>query len=302
MSNIKSFYEKMFLIRAFEERLLELFSQGKINGTTHTYSGQEAIGVSAIHNLIDSDIIFSNHRCHGHFLARFDDPKSLLAELMGKMGGVCDGRGGSQHLCHDTFYTNGIQGGFLPIAVGSAYAKKHCNKEGIVVAFIGDGTFGEGIVYESLNLASLWRVPLLIVVENNRYAQSTPISSNMAGNIYDRVAAFGIDVGQIESNDVTELDRVFSRAISKVRTEQQPFVQIVDTYRLGPHSKGDDFRPKEEIENWFDKDPLKIAEKYIGSKDIEKIERSVLDRLEIIEEEVLILKSVQLAGVEADHV
>lgn len=296
MSKIESFYEKMFLIRIFEEHLLDFFAQGKVNGTTHTYLGQEAIGVAAISNLIDSDVIFSNHRCHGHYLARFNDPKSLLAELMGKEGGVCGGRGGSQHLCHDNFYTNGIQGGYLPIAVGSAYAKKRANKNDIVVAFIGDGTFGEGSVYESLNLASLWEVPLLIIVENNRYAQSTSITSNMAGTIYDRIAAFGIDVSQVETNDVMELDRVFEAAISTVRDKQRPFVQIVDTYRLGPHSKGDDFRPAEEIEGWRKKDPLKISEKYINLSAKEKIEKSVLERMVNIEREVLAMEVAHLAA------
>ena len=147
MKNIlySSLYSTMYLIRKFENRLLELFSEGKLFGTTHTYVGQEAIAVSVIFNLESSDIVFSNHRCHGHYLAKENDPEGLLAEIMGREGGVCGGRGGSQHLHKNNFYSNGIQGGYLPNALGMAFAEKYKKTGNIVVAFIGDGTLGEGI-------------------------------------------------------------------------------------------------------------------------------------------------------------
>ena len=205
----------MYLIRMFETRLLELFSEGKIFGTTHTYVGQEAIAVSVISNLTDSDIVFSNHRCHGHFLAKENDPRSLLAEIMGKNEGACGGRGGSQHICKNNFFSNGTQGSIMPNALGAAFAEKYNNTGNIVVAFIGDGTLGEGAVYETLNMASLWRVPLLVIVENNRYAQTTPIEQNLAGSIVDRAHSFDIKADEIESNNVGELYPRFKNIINQ---------------------------------------------------------------------------------------
>jgi len=164
----KDLYQQMILIRKFEELLLDLFSKGKLFGTTHTYVGQEAIAVSVMGHLNKSDIVFSSHRCHGHFLAKEDDPEGLLAEIMGRENGVCGGRGGSQHLHKNNFYSNGIQGGIVANSVGMAFAEKYKKTSNIVVVFMGDGTWGEGISYEALNMASLWSVPLLVVVENNR--------------------------------------------------------------------------------------------------------------------------------------
>jgi len=186
-------YERMFTIRVFEERLLELFKDGKIFGTTHTCLGQEAIPLSIMEHLKSDDLVFSGHRCHGHFLARFNDPRSLLAEMMGRTESICSGRGGSQHLYRDGFLTNGVQGGYMPIALGAAKAEQVRGNGSIVVAIIGDGTLGEGTVYETFNMAALWQVPLLVVIENNRYAQSTPVSHNLAGRIVDRPRAFGLD-------------------------------------------------------------------------------------------------------------
>jgi TPP-dependent pyruvate/acetoin dehydrogenase alpha subunit len=279
-------YEKSVLIRKFETRLLELFSAGKLFGTTHTYVGQEATAVSSITQLNDRDIVFSNHRCHGHYLVRNDDPEGLLAEIMGKEHGVCSGRGGSQHLCRGNFFSNGIQGGYLPNALGMAFAEKYHDSGTIVVAFIGDGTLGEGAVYETLNLASLWQVPLLIVVENNRYAQTTPIERNLAGSIVKRVEAFDILVDEIESNDVAELYPIFGAAIDYVRNNSKPFVQVVHTYRLNAHSKGDDFRDVEEIDRWRKKDPLGYFFKKLDVSERERIDREVESRLRAVEERV----------------
>ena len=279
-------YEKSVLIRKFETRLLELFSEGRLFGTTHTYVGQEATAVSSITQLNKEDIVFSNHRCHGHYLAKNDDPEGLLAEIMGKDKGVCRGRGGSQHLCHGNFYSNGIQGGFLSNALGMAFAEKYKDSAAIVVAFIGDGTLGEGAVYETLNLASLWQVPLLIVVENNRYAQTTPIEQNLAGSIVKRVEAFDISVGEIESNDVTKLFPVFGEAIEFVRNNRKPFVQVIHTYRLNAHSKGDDFRDIKEIDNWRKKDPLGYFAEKLDASQRESIDRQVESRLQAVEQRV----------------
>ena len=168
-------YRSLYLIRRFEETVLEEFPRGSFYGTTHTYIGQEADAVGVLNHIQADDIVVSNHRCHGHFLAYGGDIRALFAELMGKTTGVCGGRGGSQHLHWKNFYTNGILGGTVPIATGMALAEKFKESQAITINFLGDGAFGEGVVYESLNMASLWKAPILYVIENNSIAQSTPI-------------------------------------------------------------------------------------------------------------------------------
>jgi 2-oxoisovalerate dehydrogenase E1 component len=279
ISLINKLYYQMASIRIFEETLLELFSQGKISGTTHTYLGQEAIAVSSMIHVKDGDAVFSNHRCHGHFIAYGGNIKDLFSEILGFQEGVCAGRGGSQHLQYKSFFTNGIQGGMLPNAAGYALASKLRNENYIAVVFIGDGTFGEGIVYETMNIVSLWDIPILIIVEDNGYAQTTPKSAGLAGTIYDRVNAFRIKCNEIESNDFAELYAVFECAFNYVRTNKKPFCQIVKTYRMGPHSKGDDFRDQAEIEKWREKDPLILAQKYIEKNEILKIQETVREEI-----------------------
>ena len=176
-------YRRMRFIRRFEESLLELFERGLLNGTTHACIGQEADAVAIVEHLSDDDHVFSNHRCHGHFLARTGDALGLMAEIMGKPEGVCGGIGGSQHLCAPGFKSNGIQGGIVPNAAGIALAKQLDGGGGLSVVFIGDGTLGEGATYETLNLASLWKLPLVVVLEDNEWAQSTPASANLAGSM-----------------------------------------------------------------------------------------------------------------------
>ena len=283
-------YRKMYQIRKFEELLLDLFSKGKLFGTTHTYVGQEAIAVSAIEQLNDSDIVFSNHRCHGHFLAKEDDPEELLAEIMGRKGGVCGGRGGSQHLHKNNFYSNGIQGGIVVNSLGMAFAEKYYKSGNIVVVFIGDGTWGEGITYEALNMASLWEVPLLVIVENNRYAQSTPVELNLAGSILKRAQAFNIEASEIESNDVTVLYPIFEEVINYVRKNKNPFVQIVNTYRLNAHSKSDDDRSKDEIKEWWEKEPLQYLEAKLSKDDVDHVRISVEKRIQEIEQRVHVME------------
>ena len=154
---------------------------------------------SASSTLQPGDIVFSNHRCHGHFLAYGGDPRALFAELMGKASGVCGGRGGSQHLQWRNFYSNGVQGGIVPVATGMALAEKRKGSRAVTVAFLGDGTLGEGVVYEALNMAALWKAPILYVVENNRIAQTTPIEQAVAGSLPARFQAFGIPAHELDS-------------------------------------------------------------------------------------------------------
>jgi TPP-dependent pyruvate/acetoin dehydrogenase alpha subunit len=251
-------YRRMRFIRRFEESLLELFERGLLNGTTHACIGQEADAVAIIEHLGDSDHVFSNHRCHGHFLARTGDALGLMAEIMGKPEGVCGGIGGSQHLCAPGFKSNGIQGGIVPNAAGIALAKQLDGGDGLSVVFIGDGTLGEGATYETLNLASLWKLPLVVVLEDNEWAQSTPASANLAGSMPGRFAAFGIEVFEIDSTDVEEIDVLAGRALERAREREGPVAIIIHTYRLCHHSKNDDNRPAEEVAARWALDPLEI--------------------------------------------
>lgn len=294
MPDTAGFYEIVCRIRRFEERLLVLFGQGMLNGTTHTALGQEATSAGIMPCLEKRDLIFASHRCHGHYLARFADATGLLAEIMGRAGGVCGGRGGSQHLCRDGFFTNGIQGGYLGIATGMAHAEKAAGSGAIVTAFIGDGTLGEGAVYEALNLASLWRVPLLVVVENNGYAQTTPVNANLAGSITARFAAFGISTGEIESTDAEELHAHFRSIVSAVRSECRPHVEVVRNCRLGPHSKGDDFRPEAELAPWRQRDPLALLAARLAPATRGEIETRILTELAAAEAAALAMSTAPL--------
>lgn len=255
----RALYHAMVRIRRFEETVLENFSKGVFFGTTHTYLGQEADAVGVLCNLLPGDVVFSNHRSHGHFLAYGGELRALYAELMGKSSGVCGGRGGSQHLQWRNFYSNGVQGGIVPIATGIALAEKYKQSGAITVAFLGDGTLGEGVVYEALNMASLWRAPILYVVENNAIAQTTPAEQAIAGEIGARFTAFGIPFQQLHTSDVLEIQQISQKLLKEVRHQSQPHALILHTYRFGPHSKGDDTRPANQVDRlWQERDPLKI--------------------------------------------
>ena len=269
---IEKFYQRMYQIRIFEEKVLELFSQGKIFGTTHAYIGQEANAVGVISNLNQDDIVVSNHRCHGHYLAHKNNPFGLVSEMLGKSGGLCSGRGGSQHICDNGFFSNGIQGGIMPLAAGLAFAEKKMDTKRLVSVFIGDGTLGQGVVYEVLNIASKWQLPLLIIVENNRYAQSTKVEKTMSGTIKGRFTAFNIECRELDTFDVDVISEFSQELINRVRQEVKPYCLILNTYRFSSHSKSDDGRDKEEIRKWKKKDPLLIAAQKINKTDRLKIE------------------------------
>lgn len=247
MLNNSELYRQMRRIRSFEEQLLDGFQHGLISGTTHTAIGQEADAVGVISCLSENDIVVSNHRCHGHFIAYGGSPQALFAELMGKSCGVCGGRGGSQHLHWRNFYSNGIQGGIVPMAAGMALAEKRQASGAIVIVFIGDGTLGEGVVYESLNMASLWRLPMLIVLENNQIAQTTPTNMALAGSMSARFEAFGIPAVHLDSSDVLQVHKQAEDLVARVRQGSQPQTLIIDTVRFSAHSKGDDTREPTEM-------------------------------------------------------
>lgn len=232
----------LLLIRHFEEGLLELFGQGKLNGTTHTCLGQEYIPVALRPLLTEGDFVFSNHRGHGHYLARFADPEGLLAEIMGREGAVCRGVGGSQHIFRDGFLSTGVQGQSLPVAVGVALNMRRRAEPLLAAVHIGDGTWGEGAVYEALNLAQLWGLPVLVVVEHNGIAQSTPTDRQLAGTIAGRADAFGVRHHRVTGLDIETIRHDLAPLMDGVRREHSPLVVEFDTVRVGPHSKGDDTR------------------------------------------------------------
>ncbi|MFD9616260.1 thiamine pyrophosphate-dependent dehydrogenase E1 component subunit alpha [Streptomyces virginiae] len=237
----------LLMIRHFEQTVLDLFARGLLNGTTHTCLGQEYVPVALGPLLDPGDFVFSNHRGHGHYLARFDDPEGLLAEMTGREGAVCSGVGGSQHIFRDTYLSTGVQGESLPVAAGTALWFRRTGRPGIAVAYIGDGTWGEGAVYEALNLAALWRLPLLVVVENNGIAQTTPTAQAMAGDIAGRAAAFGIAHVPVTGSDVAAIRARLAPVVERTRAGGGPVVVEFATHRLGPHSKGDDTRSADEV-------------------------------------------------------
>ena len=254
----KTAFREAILIRHVEESFLELFSAGKINGTVHTCIGQEFSAVAFAGGLKRElgDFVFSNHRCHGHYISFTKDIEGLVAELLGKASGTCGGVGSSQHLCRDGFFSNGILGGIVPVAAGLALANKLRDSGAIGIVFIGDGTLGEGATYEALNMVSKWQLPLLIVLENNGYAQTTAQRDTLAGRIDARAEAFGLPPRKSDTWNIPELLVDARSSIEEVRRTGNPIFHVVDTYRLGPHSKGDDYRKEEELAHYRSVDPI----------------------------------------------
>jgi 2-oxoisovalerate dehydrogenase E1 component len=244
------------LIRRTEELILAQFSRGLVSGTTHTCLGQELCALAVARALRHSeDVALSNHRNHGHFLAYSGDFLGLVAEVMGREAGVCGGHGGSQHLAYKHFHSNGVQGGMSAIGVGLSLARKLDGRGGVVALMVGDGTLGQGLLYESMNLASIWNLPMLFVVENNGIAQTTYTRDTLGGSIEGRGLAFGLEVGRFDDANpaiFAEIERLAARA----RDTSRPALVIIDTRRLGPHSKGDDLRPEAEKAAIAARDPL----------------------------------------------
>lgn len=271
-----NFYRSMLRIRRFEETILEQFKSGLFSGTTHTSLGQEANAVGMISQTLPENVIVTNHRCHGHYLAYGGDMRALFAELMGRSTGICGGRGGSQHIHWRNLYSNGVQGGIVPIAAGMALAEKRKGKDVSVTVFIGDGTFGEGVIYEALNIASLWQLPLLIVVENNHIAQTTPSQIAIAGSLSKRFEAFGIPAVELDTSDVLEISNEAAQLYAEIHENISPRALILNTARFGPHSKGDDTRSKTEVARLKqERDPLMISEQRLPASEVRNIVNQV---------------------------
>jgi 2-oxoisovalerate dehydrogenase E1 component len=244
------------LIRLTELLILDQFSRGLVSGTTHTCLGQELAAMAVVRALDHpEDAVLSNHRNHGHFLTYCGDFLGLVAEIMGREAGVCGGRGGSQHLAWGHFHSNGVQGGMTGIGAGLALARKLRGSGALVAAIVGDGTLGQGLLYESINLAAVWQAPMLVVVENNGIAQTTPTRETIAGSIEARGAAFGLPTWRFADDEPDFADRV-AAAVAEVRACGRPGLIVLDTRRMGPHSKGDDLRDGDELDGIRRRDPL----------------------------------------------
>lgn len=217
------------------------------------------------------DYVLSNHRNHGHFLTYSGDCLGLVAEIMGRQTGVCGGYGGSQHLAFRNFHSNGVQAGMTGIGVGLAHALKSRSSRGIVAIVIGDGTLGEGLLYESMNLASIWNVPVLFVVEHNGIAQTTYTRDTIGGDIVARGLAFGLSAWRLSDRD-EDFSVQVERVVEDMRESRRPGMLVIDTGRMGPHSKGDDLRDVDERDEITASDPLKALRARCSAEDVEAIE------------------------------
>jgi acetoin:2,6-dichlorophenolindophenol oxidoreductase subunit alpha len=265
-SSLADHYRLVAGIRAFERLLLDQFALGRIGGTTHTCLGQEITAVAVTAALDRArDCVFSNHRGHGHFLAYCGEVLPLLAEILGRSDGVCGGRGGSQHLHWRNFYSNGVQGGSVGNGVGVALAEKKKRSGAVTCAWLGDGTFGEGLVYEAMNIASLWRLPVVFAIEANGIAQTTPTEMQLAGSLAARCRAFDIAAEEVSGADLAEALAAAARAVDATRAEQRPHAIISHAVRLGPHSKGDDTREPAWLQAAWTQDPVAALRRSAGA-------------------------------------
>ena len=280
-------YKESLEIRFFEKKLIELFSKGKIKGTTHTCIGQENNAVGVIDALNKNDVVLSNHRCHGHFLKHTKDFYGLLYEILGDKRGVCGGIGGSQHLFYKKiFYSNGILGGNAPMAAGLALANKKNKKKQIVCLFIGDGSFGEGIIFETLNLISILKLPVLVVVEDNGIAQTTKTNLTLSNSVENICKSFAIKTTVLKYQDAYNIYSKSKKLISEVRNNR-PNVLVLKSTRLGPHSKGDDTRTQKELSKLYRLDPIKKLEKKLKKISINDIQKKCQLKIDKIFNEVL---------------
>ena len=298
--NLLETYRQMVKIRAFEEKLSELFSKGLLGGTSHFCMGQEASAVGIASAARPTDWFVSNHRCHGHLLAKGLETERLMAELLGKITGYCGGKGGSQHMCcmeKHFLGTNGIVGGGIPIATGAAFALKYKHSSDIAVVFFGDGAANQGTFHESLNIAALWKLPVLFVCENNLYGMSTQVERTVAGDthrIAPRAAAYGIPAQTIDGRDVELVCSTAHEAMERVRAGSGPELLELMTYRLCGHSKSEPrvYRTREEEAEMQKTDSLVILPKRLlelgfTQEQIDEAAKSAHDEVEAAAQKAL---------------
>ena len=285
-------------IRAVENSLLDLFQAGKIGGTIHTCIGQELPPALIAEHLKSDDFFTSNHRCHGHFIARTEDWKGLVLEILGSRDGVCRGVGSSQHLAAKGFLSNGPQASLLPVGTGIAHTFRGKEDNPIVFSFLGEGTLGEGLVYESMNMSMITASPQLFICENNFYSQSTQQASAVAGTILARPKGFGIETFSCNIWNPDELTKVVAESISYVREKQMPAFLLIQCYRLMAHSKGDDNREQKEVDFFRDSDP--VSRLLNQSKEYSDLYEEFVNEVRNFISETGIIKSLSLQDYATD--
>jgi pyruvate dehydrogenase E1 component alpha subunit len=286
----KQMLETMELIRAFEERVIELYHRGDIAGLVHVGIGQEAVAVAVATALEEQDYLYGTHRSHGHFLARGADPGRLMAEIAGRSDGYCEGRGGSMHIVvaeRKLMTATGIVGGTIPLALGTAFVAQEENQ--VVAVYFGDGAANTGGFHESLNIASLWNLPVVLMCENNGYAEFTPMSEH---TVVERLSVhgqpYGIPSEVVDGNNVLEVLAATRRAVERARQGNGPTIVECLTYRLRGHYVGDpaNYRKAQEVEEWRQKDPIGnlraslIQQGALTEAEADAIQQQAQDRVE----------------------
>jgi len=289
-ASLTAIYRRMMLIRKMEERLGEIQKTGALPGPVHLYIGQEAVAAGFCAHLTDRDWIASTHRGHGHFLAKGGDPKLMAAELYGRVGGICKGKGGSMHVADFSkgiIGANGIVGGGISLTTGAALAAQLDGQGDVAVAFFGDGAANQGVMSEALNLGALWQLPLILVCENNGFSEFSPTDTVTAGSIAERAQPYGVPSLQIDGNDIKAVLQAADEAISRARAGNGPTLIEARTYRLRGHveyevtflSKG--YREQAEVDLWIGRDPITrtqgyLVEQGITPAEIESIETEII--------------------------
>jgi pyruvate dehydrogenase E1 component alpha subunit len=276
-SDVLSLYRQMLLIRRFEEKSAEMYALAKIAGFLHLYIGEEAIAVGATAALRPDDYVISAYRDHGHCLARGSDPRQIMAEMFGKATGLCKGKGGSMHLVDAPRRFMGgyaIVGGHIPLATGLAFANKYRALDLVTVCFFGEGAIPSGQAHEALNLAALWKLPVIFVCENNRYGMGTPVERAIAlyTDVAETARSYGIMAERVDGMDVLAVRDVMRKVVKRVRAGQGPFFIEATTYRFMGHSMSDPahghYRTKEEVEEYRKRDPLLLLKHTIRTNDL----------------------------------
>jgi pyruvate dehydrogenase E1 component alpha subunit len=278
-AEVLDLYERMAVIRRTEEAAHKLFLAGLVKGTTHLAAGHEAVAVGASAALRPDDYVFATYRGHHHVIARGATPEECLAELMSRATGLCRGKGGSMHLTKADAGMLGsyaIVGAHLPMAAGAAWSAMLRGTEQVAVAFFGDGATNIGAFHETLNLAAVWRLPVIFVCENNLYMEYTPIASvtATANPAADRAAAYGLPGELIDGNDVLVVRDTMARAVTRARAGEGPTVIEARTYRHFGHSRTDPgkYRPADEVEEWLARDPLLVARAHLAEQGVSEAE------------------------------
>lgn len=289
--DLRQMLRTMKLIRQFEDRMLDLFLQQKIKGTAHSCVGQEAIATGVCQLLRREDFVVSNHRGHGHCIAKGADLDRMAAELFGRRDGYCRGLGGSMHIADldlNILGANGIVAAGIPIAVGAALSAQYRGTDQVALAFFGDGATAAGPLHEAMNMSILWRLPMIFVRQNNRYAESTPLAEGMGIPDLARWAeGYGMPAERVDGNDVLAVYTAVSRAVARARRGEGPSFIDCETYRWYGHNIGDPgtARPPEEVETWRAKDPVARFRRHIldeeaaGEEEVSRIEAEEAQRL-----------------------